>query len=281
MPLTLRHLYYRFPPHLRLLARKLYYLPSDLWAGWTGQRHPYQPPQGDIYIGSGDFMAQGQHHLALLRHYLDLLPEAAVLDVGSGIGRSAAALADYLRPPGRYEGFDVVEKGVHWCQRTIGRDHPHFRFTYVPLHNDLYTAQGQAATDFRFPYEEAQFDAVFLFSVFTHMVPTEIGHYLHEIARVLKPGGQCLATFFTYTEADLDWLADPARRFRFPVAHSGYRLMDAQVQSANVALAQDYLDQLIAEAGLHRQLLLPGYWRDAVPKAPLIDFQDLVVLAKP
>jgi ubiquinone/menaquinone biosynthesis C-methylase UbiE len=276
----LRNLYYRLPPHLRLMARRLYYLPVDLWEGLNGQRHPYQPLKGDTYIGSGNFMEQGQHHLNLLERHADLWPQAAVLDVGSGIGRSAAALAEFLMPPGRYEGFDVVEKGVRWCQERITRDHPHFRFSFVPLHNDLYNQAKADASTFRFPYQDAQFDVVFLFSVFTHMLPKEIEHYLKEIARVLKPGGKCLATFFTYTDADLAWIADPTRPFRFPVAQSGYRLMDAQVKSANVALDQDYLAAMIERSGLHRSELLLGYWRDASLKQPHLDFQDLVLLEK-
>jgi SAM-dependent methyltransferase len=280
LPMTPRDLYYQLPPHLRMLARRLYYLPLDLWEGWTGQRHPYQPPKGQIYIGSGDFLQQGQHHLDLLRHYLSLSPEATVLDVGSGIGRSAVALTAFLRPPGRYEGFDVVEKGVRWCQQRISRDHAHFRFTYVPLHNDLYNATGQDATAFRFPYPDAQFDAVFLFSVFTHMVPAEIGHYLQEISRVLRPGGQCLASFFTYAEADQDWIADPSRAFNFPVDHGDHRLMHPQVKSANVALSQTLLARLAREANLRIAQQVPGYWRDTSLKAPHVDFQDLVVFVK-
>jgi len=262
-----------------MLSRQLYYLPIDLWEGWTRKRHPYQPPKGQIYIGSGDFIQQGQHHLALLRHYLALSPEAAVLDVGSGIGRSAVALTEYLRPPGRYEGFDVVEKGVRWCQQRISRDHPHFRFTYVPLHNDLYNANGADATAFRFPYPDDQFDVVFLFSVFTHMVPAEIGHYLQEISRVLRPGGHCLASFFTYSPADLSWIADPARAFSFPVDHGDYRLMHPQVQAANVALSQALLQQLAQEAELRITQAVPGYWRAAKLKAPQVDFQDLMVFS--
>ena len=97
--------------------------------------------------------------------------------------------------------FDVVEKGVNWCNAKIKKDHPNFNFRYVPLNNDLYNPSSLAkASEFHFPYADEQFDLAFLFSIFTHMQTEEIDHYLTEIYRVLKPGGKCLATFFLYKE---------------------------------------------------------------------------------
>ncbi|HNL40175.1 MAG TPA: class I SAM-dependent methyltransferase, partial [Saprospiraceae bacterium] len=122
--MSIRKLYYALPPGLRLLARKLYYLPVDVWASVSGKRGRYEPPRGDIYIGSGDFIQQGRHQLDLLQRYIDLQAADAVLDVGSGIGRTAVALTTFLNLEARYEGFDVVEKGVAWCNATIRRDFP-------------------------------------------------------------------------------------------------------------------------------------------------------------
>ena len=82
------------------------------------------PAKGDIYTGSGDFMAQGKHHLNLLRELANLKADDAVLDVGSGIGRTAVALTDYLTGNAEYEGFDVVEKGVKWCNEKINKKFP-------------------------------------------------------------------------------------------------------------------------------------------------------------
>ncbi len=41
---------------------------------------------------------------------------------------------------------------------------------------------------------------MFLTSVFTHMLPPEVRHYLSEIHRVLRPQGRCLMTFFLLNE---------------------------------------------------------------------------------
>ena len=277
--MSIRKLYYALPPGLRLLARKLYYLPVDVWASVSGKRGRYEPPRGDIYIGSGDFIQQGRHQLDLLQRYIDLQAADAVLDVGSGIGRTAVALTTFLNLEARYEGFDVVEKGVAWCNATIRRDFPNFNFQYVPLNNDLYNNSKQKAVEFRFPYGDAQFDKVFLFSVFTHMQIEEIAHYLCEIARVLRPGGQCLATFFLYNRQNENQvMARPG--FHFPVKKDGFRLMDEQVKSANIALDEQRLDEFITTAGLRRIRLVQGYWMAPAMKTADNTFQDVLVLQK-
>lgn len=53
-----------------------------------------------------------------------------------------------------------------------------------------------AASEYRFRYDNDTFDFVFATSVFTHMLPVDMRHYIDEMERVLKPGGRCLATFF-------------------------------------------------------------------------------------
>jgi len=50
------------------------YLPIDLCTKVTGKQHKYEPPQGDIYIGSGDFIAQGKSQLNLLKTNITLSP---------------------------------------------------------------------------------------------------------------------------------------------------------------------------------------------------------------
>ncbi len=104
----LRWFYYRIPPRGRLVLRRLYYLPGDLFA----QRDAMIPPKGMIFIGSGDFVEQGKLQRETVLRHTGIQPDAAVLDVGSGIGRLAVAMTDYLNADGRFEGFDLVKKGL-------------------------------------------------------------------------------------------------------------------------------------------------------------------------
>ena len=263
-----------------MAARKIFFLPIDLWESITGQRHPYRPPRGEIYIGSGDFIKQGKHQVSLLRRYIQIQPNDSVLDIGSGIGRTAVPLTEILNKNGKYEGFDVVEKGVRWCQQKITKDFPNFNFQYVPLNNDLYNLQRQNASQFTFPYADASFDKCFLFSVFTHMQPAEIEHYFQEIYRVLKPNGWCLTTFFIYQSDNETTISDPKRKFGFPVKKDGYRLMSEKVKSANIAFHESVLKKMIGQSGLSLVQQVNGYWKNAVDKNEENSFQDIVVLKK-
>ncbi len=265
---------------MRLAARKLYYFPVDKWESWTGKRSKYQPPKGDIYTGSGDFIAQGNLQCSHLFNLTKIQANHALLDIGSGIGRTAVRLTRFLNAEGSYEGFDVVKKGVDWCQQKISPDFPNFNFQYVPLHNDLYNTNSQQAIDFTFPYPDAQFDTAFLFSVFTHMRIGEIEHYFQEINRVLKPGGQCLATCFIY-EKDLEPMISERKDFGFPHAGDGYRLMDKQVTGANIAIEEQRLAAMLSKAGLQKVAFEEGHWRDKAMKSRVKEFQDVLVVEKP
>lgn len=273
----LRNIYYWLSPNMRLAARKVVFFPVDILNTVTGKRRKYEPPKGDIYIGYGDFIFQGVHQLELLNTHINLQRGDSVLDIGSGIGRTAVALTGYLDKNGKYEGFDVVEKGVRWCNKNIKKDFSNFDFIYVPLNNDLYNNKKLEAQNFRFPYNDNSFNKIFLFSVFTHMPVKEIAHYLCEIKRVLEPGGLCLATYFIYTSQNEEMIASN-NDFSFPVKKRNYRLMSNVVKSANVALKDELLDELVKKAKLEKIKTIEGFWKKGIAKSHLNDFQDIVIL---
>ena len=278
LKMSFRKLYYTLSPGLRRSVRRLVYAPVDVWELLAGRRDVLTPPRGLIYTGSGDFRRQGRQFLEYYIEYGGLRPYHRVLDVGSGIGRMAVPLTGYLSERGSYEGFDVVEAGVKWCARHISSRFPNFRFRYIPLKNDLYTSEGEEASDLIFPYPDNEFDFIFLTSVFTHLLPEQVEHYLREIRRVLRPEGRVLATFFLITNG-----AEATRgrksAFAFPYDHGYYRLMDREVRSANVAYREDWLRKTAKEAGLGIERVLYGYWSRGIREEGL-DFQDMVVLAK-
>ncbi len=273
--MILRKLYYALPAPWRFAARRLWYAPLDLWDRLAGKRDPLTPPRGLIYTGRGDFRRSGQALLQRCIAWGGLQPHHAVLDVGSGIGRAAVALTTYLGPQGRYEGFDPVALGVRWCQRHISSRFPNFHFQHVPLANDLYTRQGQAATRFRFPYPDAAFDFAIVNSVFTHMLPEEVARYLAELARVMRPGGKVYATFFLYDVHGP--MPSTGKGFAFPFDYGHYRLMDRRVRSANVAIDAHWLEARLSEAGFAITHRFEGSWKGG--EGP--DFQDILILERP
>jgi SAM-dependent methyltransferase len=157
------------------------------------------PHEKKEFVGRGDFDVIGRQWVDYFVAHCALQPEESVLDVGSGIGRVAIPLTDYLT--GRYEGLDVVREGVEWCNEHITPRFPNFRFQRADVYNGLYNPEGsQHPAEFRFPYGDGEFDFVFMTSVFTHMLPQEVEHYIAETARVLRPGGRCLASAFLWDE---------------------------------------------------------------------------------
>lgn len=275
-----RTLWYSLSANQRYWVRYLYYLPSDLLDKVKGKTNKYVPPRGMIYTGSASgaekFLEGGQYQLNLLKSQIDLQPHDRVLDIGSGIGRTAISLVDYLNSDAEYEGFDVVKRGVDWCNSRIAKDFPNFNFTYVPLFNDLYNTSKLKADEFEFPYPEQHFDKVFSFSVFTHMQIGEIQHYLKQLKRVLKPDGLAFSTFFLYDDASEEHIANKDT-FAFPVKREGYRLMHSKVTSGNIAIHKDVLLSMLAKAGLEPVKILDGFWKGS---ENAIEYQDIVVFKK-
>lgn len=273
----LRKLYYKLPIRGRFFFRKLYYFPIDMYDALSGRRKIMEPKKGDIFIGSGDFIVQGLHQVDLLKKYTKISPTDHVLDVGCGIGRTAVALTSFLSSNARYDGFDIVKKGINWCTKNISTRFPHFHFLHAPLHNDLYAKSKRKAHQFSFPYTDSSFHTVFLFSVFTHMEVSEIDHYLSEIKRVLKENGYCLATFFIYTERQEEMIK-AQNEFSFPYGYSGYRLMDNDVKAANIAIEFRTLERLCCRHDIRIDHYIEGYWKSNVDKSDHNSFQDVIVL---
>lgn len=149
----------------------------------------------------GSWFMLGQEFLPYLVQLGKLQPEENVLDVGCGLGRMAYMLAYYLAPVAEYEGFDIVASNIEWAKRNIETRHSNFRFQLVDLCNRRYNKAGRSlVSELSFPYEENTFDFVLLSSVFTHMLTSEVCHYIDEIHRVLKPGGRVLVSSFLLDE---------------------------------------------------------------------------------
>lgn len=280
---NLRSIWYSLSSNQRFFIRRLYYLPKDTLDGITGKRHKYVPPRGYIYTGSPasaeDYLKQGQHQLLMLKEHAKLEPNHQVLDIGSGIGRTAIALTGYLNQSGSYEGFDVVERGVQWCNVRIHKEHSNFNFKYVPLFNDLYNTATLKATEFIFPYADVSIDVAFSFSVFTHMQIEEIQHYFNQIYRVLKPGGVCFSTFFLYDDASEAFISTK-KDFSFSVKKDGYRLMNENVKSGNIAIHKNKLTQMLVLEKFEVVDIIDGFWKDKVPDSKKEEYQDIVVFKK-
>jgi SAM-dependent methyltransferase len=267
------------PSALTLRARRAYFATlAALHPGAEPEGDPLLPPRHLLdFVGGGDFLAQGRLHRELFIRHGGLRPEDDVLDVGCGIGRMAVPLTGFLAADARYEGFDIVPEAIAWCQAHISAQHPNFHFQLADIHNRTYNPRGRlAATAYRFPYPDASFDFQLSTSVFTHLRRPALAHYLAEIARVLRPGGRCLNTFFLLADPATD--AGPAGRpsqdFRYAMPDGGRSVSPVDPEKAIAFDAADVL-ALMAQVGLRIEApVLWGSWRDG-SEAPA--YQDMVV----
>ena len=130
------------------------------------------------------------------------------------------------------------------------------------------------------PFPDATFDVVLLKSVFTHMLPADVRHYLQEISRVLKQGGRSIITYFLlnsesrrFMDAGLDKMllkhvyeADPL-----------CRVANLDVPEHVVAHDEKRIREYYAEVGFSPCDLTFGDW---CGRPALIGLQDLVIAVK-
>ena len=240
----------------------------------TGRRDPLVPPRR-LGLPSQLPGVGAQLLDRVLVDAGDLRPDERVLDVGCGAGRVAAHLTRYLDPAaGSYEGFDVMPSAINWAQKRITTRHPSFRFQLVEVRNDEYSpdATGDAST-YQFPYAEADFDMAFAFSLYTHMFPFQVANYLRETARVLRPGGRAVSTFFLLNPEVEELIAEgvtapsTAGGGRFELSgdledgHGGrYRARNPDRPEARVAMHEDDVRELHEQAGLRVAEIRYGRW---------------------
>jgi SAM-dependent methyltransferase len=234
------------------------------------------PPAWINYAGAGDFTVLGDHIVRILETRAGLRDGESVLDIGCGIGRNALALARRFEAIS-YSGFDVVRFGITWCRKRF-RDRPGFAFRHADIHNSFYNPRGRiAAAEYRFEYPDASFDVAFATSVFTHMPYREVGHYLAETRRVLKPGGRAYVTCFILDDHSRSGIARGATAFRF--AHRIESAFTERLEEPDVAVAfePEVFERAVADAGLVVERFYPGNWRGD----PADDSQDGYSLRRP
>lgn len=273
----IRSLFYRLPPSLRFMARRIFYLPQDIFGNSSSENGIKLPPRGLIYTGGGDFLEAGKRFASYFVRYAGLRSDSKVLDIGSGMGRMAIPLTQIISKEGKYEGFDAVEYGVRYCMKNIHSIYKQFHFQYIPLSNDLYRKSGLDPSNFRFPYPDNEFDLCILISVFTHMLPEELNNYLQEISRVLLPGKICFASFFV-----IDNLSESAMQkgnFQFKFNMGDHFLFDPRVKAANVAYPKPILESKFSSHGLSIDHFFRGSW-SGTSTSESLDFQDIYVLSK-
>jgi len=148
------------------------------------------------YKDDGFLVRSAEHDVGRIIDACGVTSDSSVLDVGSGQGRLAIGFLRKM-PGVQYLGLDVDARSIAWCQRHIARYHANFRFERIDAQNARYNPGGKPITDeFRLPCRDGEFQAAFLYSVFTHMMTEDVATYLRSIRRALKPGGSVWMTAY-------------------------------------------------------------------------------------
>ncbi len=276
----LRTIYYLLNSDQRLLIRRFIYFPLDFMDKLIGKKDKLIPEKGLIYTGRGNFKEQGEQFFKYFLQYGDLKPDYQVLEIGCGIGRMALPLLGYLNEKGSYKGFDIVKKGIEWCNRNIASNYPAFKFFHCNIYNELYNSKGEILpNEFIFPFNNNEFDFAILASVFTHMLEEEVIHYLDELSRVMNKGARAFITLFLLNYESQSLMISGKKSFMFPYKSGNYSTMRRHPAVGNVAYKEEFIYNETALRNFKIIKTLPGSWCGR-RKGEYTDFQDIMILQK-
>jgi SAM-dependent methyltransferase len=226
------------------------------------------------YARTRNFRRAGQRFLQVaVKHGLQ--PDHSVLDLGCGVGRFAVALSRYLSHGGRYVGLDASKKAVVLCNQWIAPKLGEFTFLWADVPSN---GAGQI---YRFPFEDERFDFVFSNSLFTHLVPRLARNYIHEIGRVLRPGGCTVNTIFLLNRDSLSRVVDGASPHGQLHRFEGSALVKkAEKPEAWIAHDEDLVRQAHADGRLAIESIRYGAWSGRESTGPGFGAKDIVVASR-
>lgn len=273
-----KHLAKLIPNPIKPTLKKIYYFPLDI-IDRLKSRYCMIPPRSMIFVGTGDFIQIGKEFRGYLIELANLQPNNRILDVGCGIGRMAIPLTDYISTDGEYFGIEIVKNGIEWCQTYISTKYNNFHFQHIDVYNKHYNPDGKVlAKDFRFPFDDKSFDIVFLTSVFTHMLPSDLDKYMSEISRVLKAGGRCLITFFIINQESETLVRSGRSSLDFRYKIEGCLTINENDPEAAIAYNEEFILKLFTKYMLNvSKPIRYGSWcnRDI-----FLTYQDLIIATK-
>jgi ubiquinone/menaquinone biosynthesis C-methylase UbiE len=208
-----------------------------------------------------------------------LKPDMAVLDIGSGDGKHARVLAEFLNSEGKYRGFDINANGVKWCQEHYAK-FPSFEFKLADIYSDWYNPNSNVSpSSYIFPYDDATFDVVFAASLFTHLEPDAAQNYFLQTVRVLKPVGRLFFTCFLINESNMGLHVQDVQGRRFVQASQVHYVIDPEKPSRGVAYKEAAIRSMLNIAGFVVSEINFGTWSNGIDV--ISAFQDIIVAVKP
>ncbi len=279
---------------IKRIIKKVFLLPvihlykivkEDYFDLWLGKRDKMTPPLRLIkHVGDATyetFWSIGERYFNLFTKKFGLKPTDDVLDVGCGVGKLARFLSGYLEPTASYNGFDISTNVIEWAKKNIAPLHPNIHFQVADLYSKRYNPKGKYQPDeYIFPFEDDSFDFIFLNSVFTHMLPKELEHYLSEISRVLRKGGRISITYFLLDDEGKNAIKEGKDVMGFKYDFGIYRTVHDVILQAAVCYDENYIKDIYSKFGLEiQEPIYRGMWRGG-PDTLNLGRHDLILATK-
>src|SRR5213593_1237079 len=131
-----------------------------------------------------------------------------VFDFGCGCGRLARQLLQQKQKPRRYVGIDIHRRMIDWCRENLSPVDANFQFFHHDVYSPGYGINNSPKLVEPFPANNEEFSLVIAVSVFTHVYKEQSVYYLSEIARILRPGGVAVASWFFFDRESFPFLLD-------------------------------------------------------------------------
>lgn len=187
--------------------------------------------------------------------------DSSIVDIGCGSGKTAVTLRDFdymgARFTGKYYGYDVDAEMVRWCRENFPGDR--FTFDHVDAHSSVYNPRDGATAPVRLDAcADHSIDLVLSHSLFSHLLEPDIRLYVRESARVLRPGGVMMMTFFCLDDLrDLGLLGE---RWTFAHRRGPSHIENPKFPEAAVAYEKEWMLSTCREAGFRRaEVRLPMF----------------------
>ncbi len=211
-----------------------------------------------------------------------LQPEYKMLDIGCGTGRVSLALMDYVSDVGSYDGIDIRADEIKWLRKTLSKKRSNFTFHHADLFNEFYHLSGTVdPSEYVFPFKDESFEFIFLTSIFTHLLPKELEHYLKEINRMLMPDGHSFASYFLLSaDARRNIQAkSSSREFVHQIEPSCFS-DNINVPEEAVAYEEEFILGLYQKYSFTIKNRFQGRWSFDPQLNATEDYQDIIVARK-
>ena len=131
-----------------------------------------------------------------------------VLDFGCGCGRVARQLIQQKHRPEHYLGVDIHSGMIDWCGKNLAPAAPGFEFVHHDVFN-LGLNPGKDKPLFRsLPAKGRTVSLMVAWSVFTHLLESQVEFYLKETARVLRSDGILWSTWFLFDKRNFPMMQE-------------------------------------------------------------------------